>query len=91
MIFHLRYIKLRYVHFDYFNVCRYAIRSASCVGVRLFTIPLGMLRLIEIQQYAIEWGPILAGVVMVIVPIVAFYIATQRNIVEGLTSGAIKG
>ena len=56
-----------------------------------FTIPLGMLRLIEIQQYAIEWGPILAGVVMVIVPIVAFYIAAQRNIVEGLTSGAIKG
>lgn len=58
---------------------------------RKFTIPIGMLRLIEIQQYAIEWGPILAGVVMVIVPIIAFYIAAQRNIVEGLTSGAIKG
>jgi len=56
-----------------------------------FTIPIGMLRLVEIQQYAIEWGPILAGVVIVIVPILAFYIAAQKNIVSGLTSGAIKG
>ena len=50
-----------------------------------------MLRIVEIQQYSIEWGVIFAGVVIVIIPIVAFFIVANKNIVRGLTSGALKG
>lgn len=56
-----------------------------------YTIPLGMLRIVEIQQYSIEWGVIFAGVVIVIIPIVVFFVFANKNIVRGLTSGALKG
>ena len=56
-----------------------------------YTIPIGMLRIVEIQQYSIEWGVIFAGVVIVIIPIIAFFVVANKNIVRGLTSGALKG
>jgi N-acetylglucosamine transport system permease protein len=56
-----------------------------------YTIPIGMLRIVEIQQYSIEWGVIFAGVVIVIIPVAAFFVVANRNIVRGLTSGALKG
>lgn len=56
-----------------------------------YTIPIGMLRIVEIQQYSIEWGVIFAGVVIVIIPIIAFFVLANKNIVRGLTSGALKG
>jgi N-acetylglucosamine transport system permease protein len=56
-----------------------------------YTIPIGMLRIVEIQQYSIEWGVIFAGVVIVIIPVAAFFVAANKNIVRGLTSGALKG
>ncbi|MCG8452905.1 MAG: carbohydrate ABC transporter permease [Spirochaetales bacterium] len=56
-----------------------------------FTIPLGMVRLIEVQQYSIEWGPIFAGMVIVIIPILAFFALTQKRLVGGLTAGGLKG
>lgn len=56
-----------------------------------YTIPVGIVRLVEVQQHAIRWGPIFASVVIVIVPILVFYLFAQRRIVEGLASGAIKG
>jgi len=58
---------------------------------RKYTLPLGMVRLIEVQQYSMEWGLILAGVVIAIIPIVVFFIFSQRQIISGLTAGAIKG
>ncbi len=56
-----------------------------------YTIPLGMIRLIEVQQYSVEWGPILAGVTIAIVPIILFYILSQKKLVAGLTEGGLKG
>ena len=56
-----------------------------------FTVPIGMIRLIEVQQYSVEFGPILAGVVIAISPILVFFVATQRYLTAGLTSGGLKG
>lgn len=56
-----------------------------------YTIPLGMIRLVEIQQWSIEWGPILAGVVIVLLPMVIFFKVAQEKIAKGLTEGALKG
>ena len=38
-----------------------------------------------------EWGKICAVIVLSLLPILALYIAMQRYIVAGMTSGAIKG
>jgi len=39
----------------------------------------------------IEWGPMTASGVLVVLPVILFAIAAQRHLVAGLSSGAIKG
>jgi ABC-type glycerol-3-phosphate transport system permease component len=39
----------------------------------------------------IEWGPISAAGVVVMVPMIAFGLMVQKNLVRGLTLGAVKG
>jgi ABC-type glycerol-3-phosphate transport system permease component len=56
-----------------------------------YTIPLGMIKLIEVQQYAVEMGPILAGVTIAVIPILFFYALLQKKLVAGLTEGGLKG
>src|SRR4029079_13633340 len=38
-----------------------------------------------------RWGVIMAGVIMVAVPTLALLIAGQRQLIRGLTAGAVKG
>src|SRR5262245_25321747 len=42
-------------------------------------------------QYQVPWGQILAASVVATVPVAAIVVMTQRRIVAGLTSGALKG
>jgi N-acetylglucosamine transport system permease protein len=43
-----------------------------------------------VQHYETDWGALFAGLVIVMVPIIAVYLLFQRHIVEGLTAGAVK-
>lgn len=42
-------------------------------------------------QYQVPWGEILAAAVVATVPVAAMVLVFQRRIVQGLTSGAVKG
>jgi ABC-type glycerol-3-phosphate transport system permease component len=42
-------------------------------------------------QYQVPWGEILAAAVIATIPVVLLTLAFQRRIVQGLTSGAVKG
>jgi raffinose/stachyose/melibiose transport system permease protein len=42
-------------------------------------------------QYATDWGPLSAAVCIVVLPLVIFFLYTQKYFVQGLTSGAVKG
>jgi ABC-type glycerol-3-phosphate transport system permease component len=42
-------------------------------------------------QYQVPWGQILAAAVVATVPVAAIVLTAQRRIVDGLTSGAVKG
>jgi len=42
-------------------------------------------------QYYTDWGPMLATMVVAILPPVIFYFIFHRNIIKGMTAGAIKG
>lgn len=53
------------------------------------TIPLS--QYIFVGQYHSNWGLSLAGLTMAVIPLVLFYIFMQKNIVKGITAGAIKG
>jgi multiple sugar transport system permease protein len=44
-----------------------------------------------ISSFNIEWGPMAAAAVLTIVPTMVMFALASRWIVEGLTSGAVKG
>jgi arabinogalactan oligomer/maltooligosaccharide transport system permease protein len=54
------------------------------------TLAIGLWRFID-QQYAENWGPFAAGVVMAAPPVVILFLFLQKFIVSGLTGGAVKG
>lgn len=58
-------------------------------GVDQWTLPLGVMNFAG--QYTSDQARILAFTVVAIVPAIVFYVVAERQIVGGLTSGAVKG
>ena len=54
------------------------------------TLPLGLTQL-QNSEGQTEWGVVMAGAVLVIGPVLALFLWSQRHIVEGLTAGSVKG
>ncbi len=54
------------------------------------TLPVGLAQL-QNDVYGISWGDIMAGSVLAGVPAMVVFLIMQRQIVSGLTSGAVKG
>lgn len=57
---------------------------------RVRTLPLGLTQL-QNSEGQTEWGIVMAGAVLFIVPVLALFLWSQRHIVEGLTAGSVKG
>lgn len=54
-----------------------------------WTIPVGLKSLIG--KYSVQWGALMAGGVLALLPTAIMFIFVQKYVVEGLTSGAVKG
>ncbi|GIH15784.1 carbohydrate ABC transporter permease [Rugosimonospora africana] len=54
------------------------------------TVPVGLL-LLKSQEGYNNWGAILAGAVLAVVPVLVVFFFAQRHLVAGLTQGATKG
>lgn len=44
-----------------------------------------------IGDYSTDWGPMMAAVVMSLVPVIGLFLMVQNNLVGGLAAGAVKG
>ncbi|WP_349305418.1 carbohydrate ABC transporter permease [Bacillus sp. FJAT-50079] len=55
----------------------------------LQTLPLGLANFAG--QFTTNYGAQMAGLTMSLIPIVIFYILFEKNIVKGMTAGAVKG
>jgi len=44
-----------------------------------------------VGDYSTEWGHFAAGAILVSIPVMALFMVLQRHLVEGLTSGGVKG
>jgi len=55
----------------------------------LYTLPLGIMQFQG--QFGTDWGRVLAFVSLALVPTIGFYLLAERQIVAGLTAGAVKG
>ena len=56
-----------------------------------WTLPAGVLNLMQAQQSAAEYGPMYAGLVLVMLPVLILYICVQKNLTKGMTVGGLKG
>jgi len=54
------------------------------------TIPIAV-QFLQQSHGQIDWGAMMAALVLAIVPIIIFYIAVQKYIIEGVVAGAVKG
>jgi raffinose/stachyose/melibiose transport system permease protein len=54
-----------------------------------WTLPLGVMQFQG--QFGTDWGRVLAFVTLALTPAVIFYLFAERQIIAGLTAGAVKG
>lgn len=56
---------------------------------KLYTLPLGIMQFQG--QFGTDWGRVLSFVSLALVPTIVFYLLAERQIIAGLTAGAVKG
>jgi raffinose/stachyose/melibiose transport system permease protein len=56
---------------------------------QLYTLPLGIMQFQG--QFGTDWARVLAFVSIALMPTVVFYLLAERQIIAGLTAGAVKG
>jgi len=55
------------------------------------TLPIGLAYLKQTEEGGARWNLLMAGTIFVIVPVVLLFLFAQKQFVEGITRGAIKG
>ncbi|WP_052350703.1 carbohydrate ABC transporter permease [Paenibacillus gorillae] len=55
-----------------------------------YTLPVGIAIMQSEMQYRTEWGPLFAGLLLSMIPVIIIYVVFQRQIAEGVTAGAVK-
>jgi arabinogalactan oligomer / maltooligosaccharide transport system permease protein len=73
-----------------FTVNEYLVASVILVGEQNYTLSVGLATFLG-ERFDARWGPFAAGAMMGGLPVVALWMFLQRYVVEGLTSGAVKG
>ncbi|GGD60151.1 carbohydrate ABC transporter permease [Paenibacillus nasutitermitis] len=54
------------------------------------TLPVGLNNLAAVAKYETDWGQLFAGLVIVLIPTLVFYILLQKRITSGVSAGSIK-
>jgi arabinogalactan oligomer/maltooligosaccharide transport system permease protein len=67
----------------------FALANTLLSDPRSFTLPIVLQH--YVSDYGTEWGHFAAGAVLVSLPVMALFFALQKQFVEGLTAGAVKG
>ncbi|OCF88496.1 glycerol-3-phosphate ABC transporter permease [Nocardia brasiliensis] len=61
-------------------------------GPEVATLPVGLTLLQNTENPSVtNWGPVMAGTLLTMLPILLVFLALQRHMIKGLTSGAVKG
>ena len=66
----------------------YMFASVLIISDARRTVPVGLAGIIG--QYQVDWGLLLAGSVVTVIPVLILFSLVGRNFVEGLTAGAVK-
>ena len=55
------------------------------------TLAMGLQNLMAVERTATNYGIMYAGLVIVMLPVLIFYICVQKRLTEGMTLGGLKG
>lgn len=66
----------------------YLLPSLIIQSPKLRTLPLSNYNFFT--SYSVDYSPLMAGIVMTIIPVLILYICLQKYIIEGITDGALK-
>lgn len=69
----------------------YIISMTLLTKPGLKTLPVGLMNLLAAQKSAVEYGQLYAGLVLVMLPTLIFYILVQKKLTQGMTMGGLKG
>jgi len=56
-----------------------------------FTLPIGLSNMIGLPQFETNYGVLMAGTLLSVVPVIVLFFVLQRDFIAGLASGAVKG
>jgi raffinose/stachyose/melibiose transport system permease protein len=42
------------------------------------------------SSYSVDYAPLMAGLIMTIIPVLVLYLLLQKQIIKGITEGALK-
>jgi len=56
-----------------------------------YTLPIGLANMIQLPEYRIAFGILMAGTLLSIIPVVILFFVLQKDFIAGLASGAVKG
>jgi raffinose/stachyose/melibiose transport system permease protein len=60
------------------------------IGTEYKTIPIAI-QYLRGGYGAVDWGSMMAMLVLAIIPVIVFYLSCQKHIIKGVLSGAVKG
>ncbi|MBR3601640.1 MAG: carbohydrate ABC transporter permease [Lachnospiraceae bacterium] len=69
----------------------YIISMTLLTKPELKTLPVGLMNLMAAQKSAVQYGQMYAGLVIVMLPTLIFYMLVQKQLTEGMTVGGLKG
>lgn len=67
----------------------FLMSSTFLQGVKNFTVTLGYLSFNGV--FSLDQGMMMAGALIIIVPLIIFFLSLQKYVVQGLVSGSVKG
>jgi ABC-type glycerol-3-phosphate transport system permease component len=56
-----------------------------------YTLPIGLANMIALPQFETQYGILMAGTLLSILPVAVLFFVLQRDFISGLASGAVKG
>ncbi|GGH10861.1 carbohydrate ABC transporter permease [Paenibacillus segetis] len=55
------------------------------------TLPVGLANLFEVQRYATDWSALFAALILVLIPTIILFVIGQKQLLQGISAGGIKG
>ena len=56
-----------------------------------YTLPIGLTGMIGLVEYETQYGVLMAGTLLAVLPVLLLFLVLQKDFVAGLASGAVKG